>query len=536
MELTINTERKSNALIVTLSGRLTYGTTPEFDSCFDDLTEDITEIMVDMSGLIYISSMGIRSIIHIRNISQNQGISFKIISPSKMVMDVFSLTGLDKIIDIVTPEKTENGSETYPLRPIQRWMMDTQFVKARSTMTNVGSLLHLEPTVDLQTLAKVINSVIADNDIFRCRFVLDKKTGDIYQRFDGEVTPVIVEEMTSEDFEKAKGKLRKPYKIIDHQLWNIRVFDTTDGKYLLIDFFNGLMDGVAIVMLFWREVNRRYTSLMKGSPEAKNGTRSRRSSSYAAYIEEEMKTPKELTEEGNAYWQKMLCGFDPVTSLPPMDNGNNMENGLDEFEVPISDIDKTFFSGKNFNEHTYFLGVTLLTMAKQTHRPEAIMSWVHNGRTTKSEMGIMGIMLEQFPIRGDFIPGQTASEFLSSLGDRIKESMRYRKSLDYVYSTGLEDETACFIFQKGAIGRRGKIKLGDTWAELHTLDDEYEQGAESTIDIELNAHDDGSYSLVMHYNTGCYSKNAMTDFAETFCRIAETMKDESCDLYSLLGL
>lgn len=76
------------------------------------------------------------------------------------------------------------------------------------------------------------------------------------------------------------------------------------------------------------------------------------------------------------------------------------------------------------------------------------MGWVHNGRVTLSEKRLMGLMLDQFPIRWDFNEDITAAAFLGGLEARVNEGMQYRKSLDMVYGSGLEDECASFILQK----------------------------------------------------------------------------------------
>lgn len=536
MELTIKTERRSNVLIVTLSGKLTYGSAPEFDSSFGELTEDITEIMVDMSELKYISSMGIRSIMYLKKLTDSRGISFTIVSPSETVMDVFSLTGLDNVINIVTSETEDKDAPViYPLRPVQRWMVDTHFMKARSTMMNTGGFLKLDPAVDMNLLAKAVNSVVENHDIFRCRFVMNIETGELCQRFDGEIKPVTVEFMTAEEFEEIKPHLRAPYEIIGHQLWNVRVIETPEEKYLLIDLYHCITDGTAIVMVFWREINRYYTAFLKEANGGDGSIRIRRCSSYAEYITQEMLTPSERIEEGHRYWREMYSGFDEKKYLPPMDRNDEDTCRLEELEVPIDVIGEDFFSGKGFTEHTFFIGVTLLTMAKLTKRRDVIISWVHNGRTTKTELGLMGIMLDQLPLKWEFQEGQHPEEFLKLLGDKIKESMGYRKSLDIVYDTGMQG-CACFILQKGAIGRRGRLKLGDTWADIVELPEDENSGAENTLDIELNAHDDGTYSLVLDYNSGCYSESAMRYFAKSYSDMTAALQKENRDLYALLEL
>ena len=535
MEFFIKSERQKDILIITLSGKLTYTSAPEFDHGFGDLAEDIAGIRIDMSGLTYISSMGIRSIMHAKKLSDKNGISFKIISPTETVMDVFSLIGLDRIIDIVTAEEPKAEPAVYPLRPIQRWMVDTHFMKARSTMMNTGGLIMLDASVDMKLLARAVNYVIENHDIFRCRFVMNTDTGELGQRFDGEVKPVTAEFMTCEEFEKIKPHLKTPYEIIDSQLWNIRVIETPEEKYFFVDFYHCITDGTAIVMVFIREVNRYYTMLLKESNGVGSSVHIRRCSSYADYISQEMQASPEYIEEGHRFWEMMYPGFDEKKYLPPMDRNYEDSCRLEELEVPVDVIDKDFFGGKSFTEHTFFIGVTLLTMAKLTRRNDVIISWVHNGRTTKTELGLMGIMLDQMPLKWVFEKGQSPEEFLRELGDKIKESIGYRKSLDIVYDTGMRG-CACFILQKGIIGRRGRFKLGDTWAEIVELPEDEDSGAENTLDIELNAHDDGTFSLVLDYNSGCYSEAAMRNFAETYSGMTAALQNESCDLYALLEL
>lgn len=47
----------------------------------------------------------------------------------------------------------------YPLRPIQRWLIDTHFNKAKSTMMNIGGLYKLSAQIDIQRLENAINEV-----------------------------------------------------------------------------------------------------------------------------------------------------------------------------------------------------------------------------------------------------------------------------------------------------------------------------------------------------------------------------------------
>ena len=60
----------------------------------------------------------------------------KILNPVPEVMEVFETTSFDNIITIIRGSG-ETATCFYSLRPIQRWMLDTHFMKAKSTMLAV---------------------------------------------------------------------------------------------------------------------------------------------------------------------------------------------------------------------------------------------------------------------------------------------------------------------------------------------------------------------------------------------------------------
>jgi hypothetical protein len=281
-------------------------------------------------------------------------------------------------------------------------------------------------------------------------------------------------------------------------------------------------------MLFWREMDKRYVH----GNESVDGKR--KQNSYADYIREEADIPEEEKEKGRAYWRAALAGFDMGRHLPPMDGGNP-EDGLEhELETPLQGIDKDFFRDKDFTENTFFMGAAMLAVAKAAGAHESIMSWVHNGRVTPAERRLMGLMLDQFPLRWDFSEDMTVSEFLPRLEAKVAEGMQYRKGLDAIYEEDLEGECATFILQKGSMGRRGVVKLGDTQAVIEELPANEVSVAENILDIELNAHDDGTYALVLSYDIERYSRQSMVSFAKIVQDLIQAMQDGEKKLSELL--
>ncbi len=108
--------------------------------------------------------------------------------------------------------------------------------------------------------------------------------------------------------------------------------------------------------------------------------------------------------------------------------------------------------------------------------------------------------------------------------------------MNIIYDEGLEDKCACFILQKGAIGRRGILKLGDTQAVIETLPATEISVAENIIDIEFNAHDDGTFSLVLNYDVEYYSRAAMKNFTQKVIDVIQGLQTETNMVSELLKI
>ena len=69
------------------------------------------------------------------------------------------------------PETT--GS--FPLRPIQRWLLNTHLNKVNSTMMNISAFYKLDDSIDLEKAVKAVNDTVAAHDVFKCRFVFNEE-------------------------------------------------------------------------------------------------------------------------------------------------------------------------------------------------------------------------------------------------------------------------------------------------------------------------------------------------------------------------
>ena len=412
---------------------------------------------------------------------------------------------------LLTAADIEKGF--YPLRPIQRWLINTHFNKAKSTMMNIGTLIKINPAIDVERVINAMNETLQDHDIFRCRFVFHPETSELCQRFDGEVQPVKIVKWTDEEFELNKKYFLEPYFLIDEPLYRIFIFETPTTSYLYMDYYHGTMDGTSIGLLFTREIEIRYNGKnLKHAPIK-----------YADYIAEELQTPAEEVEAGNKYWHEITKFFDEKKHLPPADFH---EDSWQQHRIfyNFKNISEKFFEGKAHKENIFFFAATMLSIAKSSGAKSSMLSLIHNGRFNAHERRIMGLMVEQYPVAWNFENDMTVKEFFEKLDEKINEGLTYRKSLDKTYMDGSQDDCATFIFQKNI--RTNSYYFAGKWNDTVELSENEWSAAENSLDIEINSNEDGTYRMILDYDAGRYSERTMKNFAELMDKIILQIQDE----------
>ena len=97
METKLN--RDASKLTVEIEGRLDTLTAPDLEKELEPALDGVTELILDLKDLEYISSAGLRVLLGLAQIMEKQG-DMKVTNPNEAVMDVFSVTGFDDILTI----------------------------------------------------------------------------------------------------------------------------------------------------------------------------------------------------------------------------------------------------------------------------------------------------------------------------------------------------------------------------------------------------------------------------------------------------
>ena len=97
--MTINKTRNGEELTIALEGCLDTATSPELEAELRKSLDGVTSLVLDFSGLEYISSAGLRVLLSAQKIMNRQG-SMKITHVIETIMEIFEVTGFTDILTI----------------------------------------------------------------------------------------------------------------------------------------------------------------------------------------------------------------------------------------------------------------------------------------------------------------------------------------------------------------------------------------------------------------------------------------------------
>ena len=97
--MTIEIKRNAGETIIEICGRLDTTTAPTLDKTINNDIGDTKKLVLDLGGLEYISSAGLRVLLGAQKKMQKIG-SMKVTKVCEEVMEVFEMTGFADILTI----------------------------------------------------------------------------------------------------------------------------------------------------------------------------------------------------------------------------------------------------------------------------------------------------------------------------------------------------------------------------------------------------------------------------------------------------
>ena len=97
--MTIEIKKNAEETVIEIAGRLDTITAPALDKTINEDVADAKNLVLDLKGMEYISSAGLRVLLGAQKKMQKLG-SMKLINVCEEVMEVFEMTGFADILVI----------------------------------------------------------------------------------------------------------------------------------------------------------------------------------------------------------------------------------------------------------------------------------------------------------------------------------------------------------------------------------------------------------------------------------------------------
>lgn len=98
--LNVSESTEGDIVVISLDGRLDTATSADFDFALEPHTEKATRLLVDLTGIQYVSSAGLRVFLMLAKKLQKVGGKLVLCNMSGSVREVFDIAGFSKILQI----------------------------------------------------------------------------------------------------------------------------------------------------------------------------------------------------------------------------------------------------------------------------------------------------------------------------------------------------------------------------------------------------------------------------------------------------
>jgi anti-anti-sigma factor len=103
MRFTCSAQQTEERLVATVAGDVDLAAHPRFQAEADAWAGKGADVVLDLSGVTFMDSMGLRVLVELRQAVVDAGHAFALAAPSRPVDRVLALAGLDKLFDLAEP-------------------------------------------------------------------------------------------------------------------------------------------------------------------------------------------------------------------------------------------------------------------------------------------------------------------------------------------------------------------------------------------------------------------------------------------------
>jgi len=421
----------------------------------------------------------------------------------------------------------------YPLTENQRGVYIDWEMNRQATQYNTPAAFHLG-SQDAGLLAEALCKAVNAHPYVKARLAL--RSGEVMQQRRDDAAPqVTVTELTSEPGKTFFQQRVRPFDLFADDLYRLEIYTWQGQTWLFKDFHHIITDGLSDALFFGDVL----AALQGLDMPAEKVT----AFEYALY-EQELKG-SERYAEARDYFDTLLGGAEPAEyphSIQP--DGGPSKSATVTATVADSEEVTQACRRMGITANSYFQTVLCQVLHRLTRQEQLMLVTVSNGRQLTQTQHMAGMFVRTIPMTSRAAEGKT--DFAETARSMHRQSIG-STSRDFYPLTEMVERhglrpTILYAFQGGLYDG---LALGEHPEEdtiLLQLDTQ-------KMPIELMVYPDsqGTFNILLAYDTGLYSRQDMQAFAHALAnyalhaakdgvRLADielTTKDEQAELIRL---
>lgn len=333
--------------------------------------------------------------------------AFDIVIKTSDIKNHPTIQMLEGFVKTAEKEKTREIQETYPLTNTQEGIFIECTANMGSTIYNIPYLLKLDKKVDLDRLAKAIDSTVEAHPYLKTRLFMSDE-GEVLQKRDDTLSykTQIINGMNKET-------LVRPYMLFNEQLFRFELYRTCDGNYLFLDIHHIIADGTSLSIII-NDINRAYSG---EKPETEKYT------SYDLALDNKDALAGDVYKNAENYYKSVFEKTGGSINFYPDKSGALPTAELyhrETSEFSVQDV-KDFCKKHGITENVFFISAFGITLGKYNFKKDAVFTTIYHGRNDSRLSETVGMLVKTLPVYCDF--SGNAKDCLAGVQQQLIDSM-----------------------------------------------------------------------------------------------------------------
>ena len=333
--------------------------------------------------------------------------AFDIVIKTSDIKNHPTIQMLEGFVKTAEKEKTREIQETYPLTNTQEGIFIECTANMGSTIYNIPYLLKLDKKVDLDRLAKAIDSTVEAHPYLKTRLFMSDE-GEVLQKRDDTLSykTQIINGMNKET-------LVRPYMLFNEQLFRFELYRTCDGNYLFLDIHHIIADGTSLGIII-NDINRAYSG---EKPETEKYT------SYDLALDNKDALAGDTYKNAENYYKSIFEKTGGSINFYPDKSGALPTAELyhrETSEFSVQDV-KDFCKKHGITENVFFISAFGITLGKYNFKKDAVFTTIYHGRNDSRLSETVGMLVKTLPVYCDF--SGNAKDCLAGVQQQLIDSM-----------------------------------------------------------------------------------------------------------------